>query len=335
MSDVREGMALMKLLMVGDVHVSDRAPSTRTESYTEDILMKLHEVAEIAKREDVDAVVFVGDIFHSKIPKRTSHTLVKRVMQVFIKMPQVLIVPGNHDYDKANPENIHKAPLGVVAMLPNVTLIGLPNKVSAKVAGVQIAGFREEMELYQFPVAPIVVAHAAIFPAPLVPEAWEAWSAQEVADSYLSLQGGHPRVVWYGHIHEPHGVYSVGSYGEYEKHKYEITFANLGAISRGSMYDSQHDRTPQVGLLTWGTEHFEIEAIDLVSARPAEEVFRITEEGERRQDEADKAGFIDALRVAEVEVMSVEGLIAGLRERSDVDGPVRERAVELIEEVSG
>ncbi len=302
--------------------------------------MKLNEIADIAKRESVDAVVFVGDIFHSKIPKKTSHALVKRVMQVLIKMERVLICPGNHDYDKANPMNIHKGPLGVISMMQNVELIGLPDKRSAKVAGVQIAGFREEEELYQFPVAPIVVAHAAIFPTGQAPEVWEAFDAQEVAESYATLQGGHPKLIWYGHIHEPHGVYQVKVDNRAnDQGQYEITFANLGAISRGSMFEPSHDRVPQVGLLTWNrsaAEHgIKIEAIDLVSARPAEEVFRITEVSERRQDEADKAGFIDALLVAEVEVMSVEGLIAGLRDRSDVDEPVRERAVELIEEVSG
>ncbi len=329
----------IKLLMVGDVHVSDRAPSTRTEDYTEDILRKLHEVAEIASRRAVDAVVFVGDIFHSKVPKRTSHALVKRVAQAFIKMDQVLIVPGNHDYDKANPLNIHRGPLGVISMMPNVTLIGMPDSVSATIKGVKIAGFREEQELYQFPVAEIVVAHAAIFPEGSKPEVWEAWDAQEVSDSYATLQGGHPRIVWYGHIHEPHGVYQVTTHERHHDTEYEITFANLGAISRGSMFEPDHERTPQVGLLTYGIHEpgqmtFEIEAIDLVSARSASEVFRITEVNEKRQDEADTSAFIDALQVAELEVWSVEKMVSELRERSDVDEPVRERAVELIEAVT-
>jgi len=332
---------IIKLMMVGDLHVSDRAPSTRTESYTEDILMKLHGISQMARVENVDAVIFVGDIFHSKRPQGTSHALVKKVMQAMKTMQRVIIVPGNHDYDKANPINIHKGPLGVVSMMENVTLIGLPDSVSTKVKGLKIAGFREEQELYQFPVAPIVVAHAAIFPTGSKPEVWEAWDAQEVSDSYATLQGGHPRLIWYGHIHEPHGVYQVKTHERHHDVKYEITFANLGAISRGSMFEPDYDRIPQVGVVTWdmdkvGTPEgsFEIRKFDIVSARPASEVFRLTEVNEKRQDEADTSAFIDALRVAELEVLSVEKMVSELRERSDVDEPVRERAVELIESVT-
>ena len=336
---------IIKLMMVGDLHVSDRAPSTRTESYTDDIMAKLNGIADMARVENVDAVVFVGDIFHSKIPKRTSHELVERVMVALEKMRQVIIVPGNHDYDKANPINIHKGPLGPVSMMSNVTLIGVPGQISIKVKGLEIAGFREEQDLYQFPAAPIVVAHAAIFPEGQKPEVWEAWEASEVAEAYLPLSSGHPKLIWYGHIHEPHGVYDVGTVNHDEGMAYTITFANLGAVSRGSMFEPDHDRTPQVGVVTWDVEvidsrivsdeaTFEIEAYNILAARPAEEVFRLTEVTQERQDEADRSEFIDALRLAELAVVSVEAMVAGLRERSDVDGPVRERAVELIEAVT-
>lgn len=317
---------LIKLLMVGDVHLSDRPPSTRTQSYRDDILAKLDEIATISKLSNVDAVVFVGDIFHSKKPGRTSHELVRRTMEAFRKMPLALVVPGNHDYDKANPDNIDVSPLGVVAQLPNVHLIGTDEMRSYNLKGCKIAGFREEQALGEFPTgADIVVAHAAIFPPGETPGVWEAWDAEAVAqvyDGYFETMA--PRLIYYGHIHDPHGVYKVEG----------ITFANLGAISRGSMFEKEFDRTPEVGMVTFDPGGVKVNPVPLRSARPAEEVFRIEEVTQERTEASEKSEFIEALREAEVEVFSVERSISAISERSDVEVVVRNRAIELIQEVS-
>lgn len=347
------------LLMVGDVHVSDRPPSTRTESYRDDILRKLIEIGSLSK--SVDAVVFVGDIFHSKKPTNTSHQTVQAVARILQSYhAPVFILPGNHDYAGQHHESLTKHPLGTVGLMPNVTLFGteqirqvviskggMPGNYDQGWPVARLWGVREEEPIESFCFPPVsgipamptvVVAHSAIFPPGETPGVWEAFDADDVAQTIIDHEWTLPadilsRVkklpvhVWYGHIHEPHGTYEVRG----------IPFTNLGAISRGSLHeDGAMERTPQVGLLTiWDDQTTTVNPIDLESARPAAEVFRVQEVLSERAREAERNAFAEALSVAEVEVFSVETAVQAITAHPDAPEPVKARAVELIREVTG
>ena len=337
------------LLMVGDVHVSDRPPTTRTDSYREDILLKLFEVGEVAQRERVNGVVFVGDIFHSKKPANTSHQTVRAVCQILQSYPSpVYIVPGNHDYSGANVDTLSKHPLGTVSLMPNVTLFGTKEHRSVMVGSSPITrlwGVREEEGLEAFEVEDktmtpwiehslsmptIVVAHSAIFPPGRGPTAWEAFDAREIAGQYALT--GAPTLTWYGHIHEPHGTYPVvgGSMGEYE-------FANFGAISRGSIHEGgAMDRKVAIGhVVIEEGGNYEITELYLDSMRPAEEVFRVMEIRSDEAGEREVNAYVDALSAAEVEGFSVEKAISELSQHPGAPQSVRDRAVELVKEAQG
>ena len=329
------------LLFVGDVHVSDRPPSTRRPGYREQILEKLIEIGRLAREHEATAVLFVGDIFHSKKPAATSHQTVRATAHILDTYPcPVFIVPGNHDYAARNPMNLASSPLGTVALMPNVSLIGLPGHrhqlVTPEEPYVVALGVREEEPVEAFGIgsqvhATVVVAHSAIFPPGQTPGVWEAFDAQEIREFYDQVGEDPPDLLWYGHIHEPHGVYEVEG----------MTFANLGAISRGSLHEEGAlERTPAIGKVTItgdkdsGYEVGPIEEIPLRSALPAEEVFRIEEVAQERSEAAEAVAFAEALSEAEVEVFSVEAAIRRLSEDADVEQAVRERAVELIEAVT-
>ena len=137
-----------RLLFVGDVHVSDKAPSTRTDSYREDILKKLIEIGRLAAV--VHAVVFVGDLFHSKQPRNTSHQTVQAVCRILQSYDcPVYIVPGNHDYAAKNHGSLSRHPLGTVALMPNVTLFGTKEQrnitISVPMASCQLSTNIETM----------------------------------------------------------------------------------------------------------------------------------------------------------------------------------------------
>ncbi len=106
----------MKALLVGDVHLNDRAPSMRTDTYTEDILDKLRFTVVTAKSIlDLDAVIWSGDIFHTKQPHRTSHWLVQQVLNLGQEYPcPWLIVPGNHDMQHDRIDSLGSQPLGTL-----------------------------------------------------------------------------------------------------------------------------------------------------------------------------------------------------------------------------
>lgn len=317
------------LLFVGDVHVSDRPPSTRTDTYREDILRKLMEIGELAK--GTNGVVFVGDIFHSKVPRNTSHQTVRAVAQILQGYPEpVYIVPGNHDYAAKNHSSLGRHPLGTVALMPNVTLFGTEDMRFLDLGDVLLWGVREEEAIAAFDLQGInakdiiVVAHSAIFPPGQAPIVWEAYDARAIVGQFELT--GRPTLVWYGHIHDPHGSYEVNG----------VEFANFGAISRGSLHEEGAlDRTPSIGRVTITEGAWEIEEIPLQSARPAEEVFRIVEVDAERTGASETNAFVEALSAAEVEVFSVETAISALSQHPGVDQAVRDRAVELVREVSG
>ncbi len=320
----------LRLLFVGDVHVSDKAPSTRTESYRDDILRKLIEIGDMSV--EADGVVFVGDIFHSKQPRNTSHQTVQAVCRILQSYEcPVYIVPGNHDYAAKNHSSLSRHPLGTVALMPNVHLFGTAEHRYLDLGDVLLWGVREEEAMAAFDIDGInakdviVVAHYAIFPPGGAPTVWQATDAREIAGQY-SLTGK-PILTWYGHIHEPHGTYEVD----------ENEFANFGAISRGSLHeDGALDRSPAVGLVELGADGSRtITQVFLESARPAAEVFRITEVEEERSGASETNAFVEALSAAEVEVFSVETAISALSQHPGAPQPVRDRAVELVREVSG
>ena len=324
------------LLMVGDVHVSDRPPTTRTDSYRGDILLKLFEVGEVAQRERVNGVVFVGDIFHSKKPANTSHQTVRAVCQILQSYPSpVYIVPGNHDYSGANVDTLSKHPLGTVSLMPNVTLFGTKEHRSVLVPGgaaVELWGVREEEGLEGFadigehPEQVIVVAHSAIFPPGQGPTAWEAFDAREIAGQYALT--GAPILTWYGHIHEPHGNYLVEP--EYE-------FVNFGALSRGSIHEEgAMDRKVAIGhVVIEEGGNYEITQVYLESMRPAGEVFRVAQVRSDEAGEREINAYVDALSAAEVEGFSVEKAISELSQHPGAPQSVRDRAVELVKEAQG
>ena len=329
---------MARFLMVGDVHLSDRAPTTRRDSYTQDILFKLEEVSELADEHEVDGVVFCGDIFHSKVPRNTSHKLVSAVADIWSGQRSTFVLPGNHDYAGQHIGSLREHPLYVLGELDSVTLFGVPGQRSVEAAGVTLYGVREEEPLERFvpeqrleePL--VVVAHSAIFPPGEAPEMWPAWEAQEIVAEWDSLgDRGWPAVVWYGHIHHPHGHYRVEAQtGQY------MEFVNLGSISRGSLHETDFDRIPEVGLLEV-TESVSVTPIPLRSARPASEVFRVAEVELEQRSEASAVEFAAALDEVSLDVFSVEGLVDRLRSGQageDVPQQVVDRAVELVLEAA-
>jgi hypothetical protein len=111
-------------MLVGDVHLSDRPPSIRTDDYTNDIFAKLLFIGEKAKDLQCDAIALLGDVFHIKAPSRTSHALVQQAVEVFKDsgLP-VIVVPGNHDMSNDRIESLSKQPLGTLCKADGIDML--------------------------------------------------------------------------------------------------------------------------------------------------------------------------------------------------------------------
>ena len=54
---------MTKYIIVGDIHLADRAPSARISTYRDDIMNKLRWTVDYSNTQDIDALVLLGDVF--------------------------------------------------------------------------------------------------------------------------------------------------------------------------------------------------------------------------------------------------------------------------------
>jgi len=109
----------MKALVIGDIHARETKPSLRTdENWLKTQALKLRDIAEIAKEEDVGVVFFLGDIFDSPFPTFRIFTLVavflKRLKERGIHCYTVI---GNHDCRGYNIDTYSQYALGSLERL--------------------------------------------------------------------------------------------------------------------------------------------------------------------------------------------------------------------------
>jgi DNA repair exonuclease SbcCD nuclease subunit len=304
---------MAKLLVVNDVHVADRPPLGRVDSYCEDILAKLVEVKERAAELDVDAVLFTGDIFHVKRAPHVSHSLVQRLIALFRTFPcPVYVLPGNHDLSEEGLASLSRQPLGVLIKAGVMTPLGIDYRTiveagpgvflvarpfdAARDADADYYALTAEERAYlskQGPCLTILVTHGSIVPP------GEVRPYPSVAADFIDFKG--IDLLLGSHIHEHMGVCEVS----------KGYFANLGSLGRIARTADSMTREVVCLLVTVkDAGGLEFEEVPITSARPAAEVFLAMADGED-VDVFGAEGFADHIMAAlDVEEMSVADLIA-------------------------
>lgn len=311
----------MKSVKIGDVHLSDKPPRSCTDSYTDDQFDLLYQIYDLIRtRNDIDVIVQSGDFFHIKRADRTSHRLVQRAIDWAQQSPvPIFVVPGNHDMAFDRKESVYDTqPLGVVAQSGAVQLLdgwadeypifGLPWLQSWDDTTVQeaLASFRAE------PYSPhnLVVTHAPLFPIGQEPP-YEFYDVRKFAKSVV--QGS----VYYGHIHDPHGTYTVEG----------VQFCNNGALSRGSLTESNMNRA--IGVTIWDSETKEFEFVAL-KYKPASEVFNVEEVLSKRATKADLNRFLESVGTTSLEINSIDDILADVKTR-DLEPELLAKVEELLQ----
>lgn len=299
-----------KALIIGDVHLSDRAPTSRTATYKDDILDKLRFCVTKANELEVP-IVQAGDMFHIKAPSKNSHRLVQETHEILKHaMEGVFIVPGNHDMQHDRLDSLDAQPLGALCRMSNIEMLVGNHPDLPGILGIPYHSFFEGddwyVELFEWLAndignteSELIVAHAPIFPpgeAPgvyysLAPESWATFWCED----------GEATHTYYGHIHDCHGVFEVQGH----------TFCNQGALSRGSLHESSVNRKPAVTY--WdGSEFTRIE----VPHRPPEEVFLFATASEKAAIKASAADFADAVGKVAFQTLTLESVLASIKERA-------------------
>jgi DNA repair exonuclease SbcCD nuclease subunit len=315
-------------LLFSDPHLSDRAPSSCQDSYTDDIFDLLHQTVKVARQRKVAVAVCAGDFFHIKAPSRTSHELVNRAIDLIHAYPcPVFIVPGNHDIRFDKLDSIDSQPLGTLFRrgawrlqgwasghdAPR-WLYGVPwqQEWTEESVSLALGDYRSVEATRTRPT--LVVAHA-----PLYPPGRENPHEHFPADQWAAAMGGGGNV-FYGHVHEPHDLYRLR----------DVVFCNNGALSRGSLHE--YNLTRQVGCTLWDSETGAFEFVPL-DAKPASEVFRLTEKQQVTDMQGRLDDFLEEIGGTSLESVSVESVIAHIKTLG-LGRDAEDLAAELLTEAS-
>lgn len=98
---------------VGDLHLTDVNPKSRIDDYPLSILDKLSSIFDKARDENVQAIFFLGDVFHK--PSGLSTRYLNRVIEAFQKSPcPCYTIIGNHDIPYNRVEDVENTSLGIL-----------------------------------------------------------------------------------------------------------------------------------------------------------------------------------------------------------------------------
>lgn len=322
-----------RVILVGDIHLSDRPPSSCNEGYTDDILDMLSYIAKLEKALKADAVVWAGDIFHHKQPSRTSHGTVLKLMKVAQEYDNLWVVTGNHDISSDRLDSLEKQPLGVLYAAgvlqelngwhPTLPIFGVPWQQHWLAPGTPeeaLDYWREDAKAMEggSNANKLVVTHAPIYP-PTVADNVLFELVPLAGAGGLSEAMGNEGYLYYGHIHEPHHIFDVDG----------VTYANMGSISRGSLHEYNLARKIQVAF--WTPEHGFV-PVD-IPHKPASEVFKLAEAKEKKEEKMSLDSFLADVGNATLDISSTGTIIDHIR-NMEVEEPVKKTAINLLEEAS-
>ena len=311
-----------------DVHLSDRAPSSRTDDWADTVFDKLGQVRDLAREVNAAAILDGGDFFHIKSPTRNSHALVHRTAEHHADYPcPVYCTPGNHDSVYGDYAFLPQQPLGVLfstgvykRLYDEHEAVFTHEGVTVRVVGIPYHGTTYDMERFTSIVKGdedvlICVAHV------LASHRGGTMFEGEDIVKYADLVDTAPDVYMFGHWHKNQGVEEIGG----------KQFVNIGSLTRGSLSQDNLDRVPAAAVLRCTSDGVKVEVVPL-NVRPAEDVFDV--EGRERQvkRQVEMDSFVTAIRDALQPPEDGETLAEAVTGMDNVPNEIRERALAYLEQ---
>jgi predicted phosphodiesterase len=289
----------MKFLTFADPHISAINPQSRVGSYLDDILAKLSQIGQAGSKIGVDFYVMAGDLFNLKAPMRNPHSLNGTLIELFRGFgAPVYATEGNHDLRNDSYKTFSEQPLSVIYASGAMKQI--------RDTAVHTANMHVRLRGFPFEEEPDLSA------MPKRPEGMDLSVA--VLHLYSSLNGGkyHSSKVFsyndiaqlgddvfvMGHFHIDQGVTTIKYEGR------DVTFINVGAVSRGTLVDDNVHRDPKICLV----EVDRVQGKVVVKARPvrlnvkpADKVFDLEAHAKEKTRMQEAEAFVERLRMEEVE----------------------------------
>lgn len=317
----------IKLVWRTDVHISDRGPISRKDDWASTVLDKLQQVSDIARERGAHAVIDGGDFFHEKSPKKCSHELIRRIVEVHEKYPcPVWANVGNHDCIRGDIANLPKQPLEVLFSTgvfkrnyDEHEAIFEENGVKVRVVGVPYHGTTYDLdrllnierkdEDWLFVSAHLLASQAG----------GSMFGAEDIV-AYKDLVTGTADLYAFGHWHSDQGVTRISE---------DTQVINVGSLTRGSLSDDNMKRRPKVVCIEFTKDEIILEPIEL-KIKPPEEVFDL--EGRVREESRSMVveNFVESIKktLASDTKKPLEDIVEDLKVSDDV----REVALQYLEE---
>lgn len=318
-----------RILVVGDIHLAKGAPGRRTETYMDDILAKLDHTIEVAHREKVDAVLWLGDVYHVPRADKVPHALTKAVStRARAYGVPLYVVPGNHDMRAGDLEGVYVSQ--PIAMLDELESVHLLRWDAVTVGG--------EVTIHPVPGVPhipiedyverlSVEGHEDTFNLLAVHQSIARDGKDSMPFAHVGADEVAEHLPWadlvaYGHLHDHYGWYEIGG----------VTFANFGSICRGTISESDLKKVPQVYVLTVEDGKADFDLFEL-PYRPSDEVFRIEEYLTEKARKKDMEDYVAHIEQVSVQRFSVDDVVSSISARKDVDVPVKDYTIDCIHKV--
>jgi exonuclease SbcD len=310
-----------------DVHLSDRAPSSRTDDWADAVFDKLGQVRDLAREVNATAIIDGGDFFHIKSPGRNSHALVNRTAEHHSTYPcPVYCTPGNHDSVYGDYAFLPQQPLGVLystgvykRLYDEHEAVFTHEGTTVRVVGIPYHGTSYDMERFTsikkggedilICVAHVLASHRG----------GTMFEGEDIV-KYADLVDTAPDVYLFGHWHKDQGVEEIGG----------KQFVNIGSLTRGALSQDNMDRIPSAAVLRCTDKGVEIEVVPL-NVRPAEEVFDVEGRARQVKRQVEMDSFVEAIREALQPVEGEQTLTEAVEGMSDVPNEIRERALAYLE----
>lgn len=255
------GIPGIRLITVGDVHLSDVPPVGRMDDYPLSILAKIMEVIDLATKHDA-YVIFVGDIFHRR--RFNDYTLISGLIKL-LKEARCYAIYGNHDWDSRS-QSIKGQPINVLyssGALKSLNSINYTLETDDVVLDIRGLGYQRKLDLkaieeMQWVPQGVKKQYRAMVLHYMVLPTGTSFYGDYVTVEQIKTPADY---VYIGHPHWDMGAYRCG----------HTTFVNYGALAR--LYSSEAERDVKVALTYFGPEESELTEHPLKSVLQPERVF--------------------------------------------------------------
>ena len=313
---------MIKFVWRTDVHLSDRAPASRTDDWTEAVLDKLRQTVLVANKINANAILDGGDFFHIKSPSQNSHKLIRAVADLHkSSTAPVYCCVGNHDCVYGDYAYLSQQPLGVLfatgvfnRLYDEHEVVFEENGFKVRVVGVPYHGTEYDMDRFDIKKRDedylVVVAHV------LASEKGGSMFEGEDIVRYQDIAHLDPDLWLFGHWHKDQGVTQIGS----------KTFVNIGSLTRGSLSQDEALRKPGVALLSFDPDKGVNVRVVRLKVQPAEEVFDIQKRDQMQARTVTIDAFISSIKDTLV-TESGKSIEESIDDLDEVPTQVRERAL--------